>query len=229
MENQKLEGLELAIDVWKKNNISSARFNFSCGGDSMGDTQLEYFVKNESSLFTEGELPDLDNYFNDVIYREVDFYENSDGHYMGESGYVEITFDDDEKEFSYYKDAYEEWSEEISNDFKVELTKEQADFLREYVSSIEIDNYNGNSFSYKKDLIFDDEKRNLVDEIDEYLLGLLEDEDGFEYPDDFEENHDERRCEIYLESIEGIEEVDGKYFLTATFYVRGTVTRFGEY
>ena len=72
--------MEKIIEIWKKENIAQAVFNFYCGGDSMGDTDLSFEdsegiriefsdTKNEDTLAT---------YFDNEVYNNVSFYEASD-------------------------------------------------------------------------------------------------------------------------------------------------------
>jgi hypothetical protein len=126
--------LQEAVKLWKELGIVSARMNFSCGGDSMGDTDWEF--EDDNGLVNS---PDLESYFDNEVYRRVNFYEASDGHYMGEFGTVEVELDDSDEDdviFNYYKNAQSEWEEAIDNDVEVELTEEEANYVKEYVSDI---------------------------------------------------------------------------------------------
>ena len=106
------------IKIWKEKNIDHINFNFSCGGDSMNDTSIEIFDK-EGELVQDGEL---ESYFDDQTYKNVEFYVNSDGHYQGEFGVVEITLNDEEDDFEYSKSASSEWNETCDNEVEIELT-----------------------------------------------------------------------------------------------------------
>lgn len=160
------------IKLWNELNIDHINFNFSCGGDSMGDTDIEIFDKDGEII----ENSDLHNYFDSDIYNRVDFYVNSDGHYIGESGYVEITLVDDDEEsyFSYCKIAESEFSEHFTGIGVVTLTDEERTFIAEYV-----DNINGGDggfdINYKKDFILTDEYENLVKELKEKISDFTSD------------------------------------------------------
>ena len=152
------------VNLWKKLNIDHVNFNFSCGGDSMNETDIEIFDK-------EGELvenQELVNYFDRVVYNRVDFYVNSDGHYMGESGTVEITLNEDEDDFYYSKNAQSEWSEHFTGQAIVTLTDEETAFVSEFVDNI---NGGGDGFTinYKKDFIVTDSQEKLVAELEEKI------------------------------------------------------------
>lgn len=160
------------IKLWNELNIDHINFNFTCGGDSMGDTDIEIFDKDGEII----ENSDLHNYFDSDIYNRVDFYVNSDGHYIGESGYVEITLVDDDEEsyFSYCKIAESEFSEHFTGIGVVTLTDKERTFIAEYV-----DNINGGdggfNINYKKDFILTDEYENLIEELKEKISDFTSD------------------------------------------------------
>lgn len=150
--------------LWKELNIDHINFNFNCGGDSMNDTDIEIFDKNYNLV----ENQELADYFDREVYNRVDFYVNSDGHYLGESGVVVITLDDEGEGFYYSKDAQSEWSEHFTGQAIVTLTDEETAFVREFV-----DNINGGdegvTINYKKDFIVTDKQEKLVAELEEKI------------------------------------------------------------
>ena len=147
--------------LWKELNIAHINFNFNCGGDSMNETDIEIF-DTEGKLVENQELAD---YFDQEVYNRVDFYVNSDGHYLGESGVVVITLDDEGEGFYYSKDAQSEWSERFTGQAIVTLTDEETAFVLEFV-----DNINGGddgfTINYKKDFIVTDSQEELVAELE---------------------------------------------------------------
>ena len=150
--------------LWKELNINHINFNFNCGGDSMNDTDIEIFD-------TEGELvenQELVDYFDREVYNRVDFYVNSDGHYLGESGVVVITLDDEGEGFYYSKDAQSEWSEHFTGQAIVTLTDEETAFVREFVDNMNGGN-DGFTINYKKDFIVTDSQEKLVAELEEKI------------------------------------------------------------
>jgi len=163
--------------LWKELNIAHINFNFNCGGDSMNETDIEIF-DTEGKLVENQELAD---YFDQEVYNRVDFYVNSDGHYLGESGVVVITLDDEGEGFYYSKDAQSEWSERFTGQAIVTLTDEETAFVLEFV-----DNINGGddgfTINYKKDFIVTDSQEELVAELEEKINEVAY---GFE-PEDAE-------------------------------------------
>lgn len=148
-----------AIELWKELGVTNVNFEFSCGGDSMNDTQIvieakEGVVKND----------ELESYFDNETYKKVEFYVNSDGHYQGEAGTVYITLDEDDEEpyFMYSKSSRSEWSEQFTNQVLVPLTDEEIAFINENVL-----NFNGSSDEdtltvYKRDIFLTDEDEKLI-------------------------------------------------------------------
>ena len=116
----------------------------------------------------------MDKFFDSVVFDRVDFYVNSDGHYMGESGSVHITLDDLELDdadidFDYVKSAQSEWNESLTNTLSITLNEEQINYVKEFVSS-----FNGGSdeftqFNYSKDFIMTDEHERIENEISTIL------------------------------------------------------------
>lgn len=168
MEN--LEKHERIIKLWKENDVEHIDFEFSCGGDSMNDTTLIIYDTNGDVVNND----ELENYFDNEVYHNVNFYEASDGHYMGESGNVHIILNDEETDFEYSKDSQSEWCEHTPFTEQINLTDEEVDFIDKYVSDI-----NGNSsegdynVNYKVDFIMNDElvevEEKLMDKIKDYF------------------------------------------------------------
>jgi len=150
------------IKIWKEKNIDHINFNFSCGGDSMNDTSIEIFDK-EGELVEDSEL---EKYFDDQTYKNVEFYVNSDGHYQGEFGVVEITLNDEEDDFKYSKSSSSEWNESYDNNVDIELSDKETKFVADNVLNI-----NGGEdncqINFKRDFI-------LTNEQEETLKGLEE-------------------------------------------------------
>ncbi len=159
-----MEQTEKIVKLWKELGIDHINFNFNCGGDSMGDTDIEIFDK-ENELVESQELVD---YFDRETYNHVDFYVNSDGHYQGESGCVVITLNEGEDDFYYSKIAQSEWSERFGGEAIVSLTDEEAAFVSEFV-----DNINGEEgnliINYKKDFILTDKQEKLVESLEQKI------------------------------------------------------------
>lgn len=153
------------IKLWKELRITLVEFQFDCGGDSMGST--EFTVMTDDGDI---DAPDIVDYFEDEIYRRVDFYVNSDGHYQGESGVVEITLNEvDEPFFSYDKQSTSQWSESYSNTGQVELTQEEADFIKTYIRSIVGGSDDSDAVNYSQDFIMSDKQEEMLTDICERM------------------------------------------------------------
>jgi hypothetical protein len=159
------------IKVWKENNIDHVNFNFTCGGDSMDETSIEIFDKDENFV----ENSEISNYLDNEIYNRVDFYEASDGHYMGESGFVEITLieddGDEEPYLSYNKQSTSEWYETFSEITKFTLTDEETKFVSDYVLNINGGD-DGDTINYKTDCILTDEEEAIANKLQEKLCAF---------------------------------------------------------
>lgn len=151
-----------AIQQWEELNIVSATLTFTCGGDSMGDMGFEFFDANGNPVISS----DLSDFFQDEVFNHIDFYVNSDGHYLGESGTVEITLEDGE--FQYLKSSESEYEEYYKEVAKVPLSKEELNFINKNVASIS-ETERGSSVIYVDDLILTDEDIELQNGILEQL------------------------------------------------------------
>ena len=167
---KKTENLKLTPEMllWKENKITECRMTFSCGGDSMNDYEFTFYKGNK-----EIENDELKNFFEDEVFRRVEFYEASDGHYIGEFGEVVIKLnedDEDEPDFEYEKFSKSEWSENYTEKMEVELTKAEVSFLNK-VTSI-VGGEDGNAINYKEDTILSDKE----EKISEAILKKIDDE-----------------------------------------------------
>jgi hypothetical protein len=148
------------ITLWKENKIDECRMEFSCGGDSMNDYDFKFYNKKGKEIVCE----ELKDFFDNEVFNRVEFYEASDGHYIGEFGEVIITLNDDEDDFEYEKCAKSEWSERYSEKIPIGITLKEAKFLKE-----KVENMNGGegekNINYKIDCIITDEEEEMVDNI----------------------------------------------------------------
>jgi hypothetical protein len=180
---------EQAIALWNDKGIVRAEMEFYCGGDEMGDYSFVYFNADDEVV----ECCDLDDFFDRAVFDRVEFYVNSDGHYMGESGTVHIELEDDEEygeeiDFTYSKSAQSEWQESITNTINIHLTDEQIEYLKEYVSSFNGGSDENVNFNYSKDFIMTDEH----DRIEKEIATILE-----ETTNDYEPETDNELNEWY--------------------------------
>ena len=171
MEKLEKEPIDLLIKEWLEKGVDRAEFEFSCGGDSMNDTSLVFFDKENKEVIMSNESREtLDN----DIYSNVEFYVNSDGHYQGEHGTVLVEFNVEENEFNYSKSATEEWSESFTDIIKLEITPELHKFCKEYVLEI-----SGESdfldIVYAKDFYINSEKYKMLEDIQEIINKAIDD------------------------------------------------------
>jgi len=185
------------LKLWGELKIKEVHFVFSCGGDSMGDTSIEVYNSNDELLDCEI-VTDIENYFDDVVYDNVNFYVNSDGHYMGEDGKVIITLDeDDEDEFMYYKESEEEWCEHTPFTEKINLTDEEVEFIEKYVSDINGNMSEGDiNINYKVDFIQTDELVALEEKLLEKVKNFF-----YDYEPDLDNMSDWHTMEIQDETL----------------------------
>ena len=154
---------EEAIKIWKDHKVTQARFEFYCGGDSMGDTMFHFETENNEELPSKV-VSELEGYFDDEVYRNVEFYEASDGHYMGEMGNVYIELND-ENNFNYMKSSESEWNETFSSIIGVPITDDEKTFIEKNVRSI-VGGYDDSPMiNYSRDLIMTDKTEKMVGEL----------------------------------------------------------------
>lgn len=175
------------IEVWKELGIDHCVASFSCGGDSMNEMEFTYHNKSG------GEIPEakseLDYYFEDEIYNKVDFYVNSDGNYMGESGSVNIVLEEDDEEpyFSYDKSATSEWYEVYSTKLSFPVSEKTFRLFLDKISSLSGSYSNDYEINYKVDCIITLEEQILMKELVDVVCsqgGDWEAETDGEYSDD---------------------------------------------
>jgi len=174
--------IEDVLSVWQNKGIVRAAMEFDCGGDSMGNTHMRYYDEKDKEI----EAWDLDDYFTDEVYRHIQFYENSDGYYHGEAGFVYVDYDEETKEFNFKKVSQSEYHETISKTFHYKLTKQEDVFLSTYVRNINGSN-SDHAISYKTDFIMTDEHEVLVENLINKIVSFAEEAeinaDGLEQED----------------------------------------------
>jgi hypothetical protein len=202
---------EQMIDKWKELNIKSCSMEFSCGGDSMNDYTFTFYTNDNKEV--DGE--ELTDYFETEVFNEVEFYEVSDGHYIGESGVVEIKLeeeDDEEPHFSYYKDASYEWSERYLGQMNVPLTDTELSFIKEKVLNMNGGDWGEPNINYKVDCIVTDEEEKMMNDLIQKICDESEDfeiedadgepEEGFRWTtneDDDEIKFEENSLKVQVE------------------------------
>jgi hypothetical protein len=185
------ETITEAVSEWKKLGIDNANMEFSCGGDSMSDYSFTFYTKNKSAVTgrpenieVESEL--LISFFDLQIFDDVEFYVNSDGHYIGESGNVVITLNDDEDGFEYDKQSQSEWSESYEETIHIRLSNSEVEFIKNKILNINGGQDGDATFNYKIDCVITDEEEELIETLGKRL---------------------ENECETYeFQDVEGEEE-----------------------
>lgn len=162
--------LKEAIARWKELNVDRVVLTFNCGGDSMGDMEWDVRTVDDDLISNE----DLISYFDREVFNRVDFYVNSDGHYIGESGTVTIELedyedDDIEPDFSYNKEAYSDYSESHASTVLIALTDAEVAYIKEYVRDINGGADEHVNINYSKDFIMTDEMSELEASISEKI------------------------------------------------------------
>ena len=167
--------METTIKAWKEAGIDYAHFIFSCGGDSMNDYHFEYFDENHNSIDSFEHEQELE----DEVFRRVEFYVNSDGHYMGEDGTVTVTLNEDGDDFEFSKDAESEYCERITSEVTIVLTDEEVDYVNKYVEDIIGGEDQNHDVNYKINFI----KTHKLDEIEKSIFEKIENVTGSFSPD----------------------------------------------
>lgn len=162
-----MESVEKIIQIWNELQITHIDFEFTCGGDSMNDTTLNIHKGDE---IIENET--ISTYFDHEVYNAVEFYVNSDGHYMGEEGNVLIQMNDEGDGFDYMKSAQAEYCERITSEVEVELTDEEIEFVKEFVRDINGGESEDANLNYKKDFIINEKRKELIDSIGEKVVDI---------------------------------------------------------
>ena len=180
-----------AIALWNELGITTANMEFSCGGDSMNDYHFTFY-NSENQEVQSGEL---ESFFDDDVFKRVEFYVNSDGHYIGESGNVSIELNEDEEnpDFVYNKNAQAEWSESFTDEVGVELTEKEVEFVRSKVLNL-VGSQDGDAINYKGDCILNNEEEQISDTISQKISDVVmnhefenaegEEEEWFQYNTD---------------------------------------------
>lgn len=161
------------IQLWKENGVASINFEFDCGGDDMGETTLNILDSKGMAI----ECKEIEDYFESKIYDNVEFYVNSDGHYMGERGSVNVYLEEDEEEpyFSYSKSSTEEYNEREQFDEMIELSDEEIEYISLYVNNINTGWGEDINFNYGTDFIKTDRHEELEKSISEKLTKYYDD------------------------------------------------------
>lgn len=168
------------IDEWKSNRIASASFHFDCGGDSMNQTHWSFTIIDDDGVERDGGsdfvgLPELE----DMVYDVVEFYECSDGHYLGENGTVYVTLNDEGDDFDLQKNSMEHWSETLEVEERLDINPELGEFIYKNVNTMESNDawsigrgQDDVLINYKQDCIVTDKEIKMLLELSERLMKM---------------------------------------------------------
>lgn len=210
--------MKTEIKLWKENNIERCVMEFSCGGDSMNETDFTLYDKSGEVVICD----ELTDYFEDNVYKEVDFYEVSDGHYMGEFGQVEITLEEDDEDedggiFVYDKQAQGEWEESFTSELYIEVSEKEKEVLNK------LSNFNSSpwdrdiNINYKDDCIITEEEEVTLNTLLERVKDKSEET---EIDGKGEEQDDDRTFEsdIEFEDDKLLVNVSARFYYTEDSY-----------
>lgn len=187
------------IALWNELKVKDVHFVFSCGGDSMNDTSIVINGLDGSTIYND----ELEQHIDSEVYSRVEFYVNSDGHYIGERGTVYVTLNSEGDDLEYEKCSQSEWSERTSSIVEVELTSEEADFIKDKVFNI---NGGDGDFvvNYKRDLILTDNDEAVGEQIKDKIQETCRDYEPESYDGELQDwftftTNSESGSEIRLE------------------------------
>lgn len=166
------------IRIWKECGVHEAEFHFDCGGDSMNETSW-VFLDSKGETIDSSSLSVIESQLESDVYDNIQFYEASDGHYLGESGTVNVTLNDEGDGFDMYKSSIEQWSETLSVDQEIDISEELGMLLHKKIDSIvSVDGWGIRSGlgeterNYKEDCIITDREEELISEFEGRLIKM---------------------------------------------------------
>ena len=111
------------------------------------------------------------------MYNQCTFYQNSDGHYQGERGIVEITLEEDDDDTYYFvcqKYATAEYNETFTIIEDVKLTQNQLVYINDNISTIWGGSDDHTQIIYKRDFILTDEDEVIENELKALIENVAE-------------------------------------------------------
>jgi hypothetical protein len=138
----------------EKYHIEELYCEFDCGGDSMGDTVFTATDKEGEEV----DIEEIENILYDFMYKNVEFYENSGGQYIGEAGKVHFNIAEDEEEkcLECSKDSRSEWSEQEEFTFTISFSEEELNYLNTNIEMIGRERWGSNddiAIDYSRDFL----------------------------------------------------------------------------
>lgn len=193
-KKENLTVMQEAVKLWKECKVQSATFTFSCGGDDMSDTEWEIKAKSNKKK----KLGELESLLDDLVYKEVEFYVNSDGHYQGEFGIVDVTIDEDDKDdvrLFFVKDSTSEFTECYEEEINVEMNETEKRLFTDYIQTFVGGRDDNTVIDYKMDCILSDEEKKVIDNFIEKISEITNDLEI--KADDYDPHSDNHRWNIF--------------------------------
>jgi hypothetical protein len=156
MESRKTK----AIEAWVNLGIVKAIIPFNCGGDEMDNFEtFKYYDKNGNEA--EDEL--LNEFFTEEleVNERVEFYECSNGHYIGENGNVEVNYNPIKNDFFYIKKSSSIWCESTSKVIQVKLNKKELELVKSKIKSMS-GIYDNEEILYKDSTTINQEEKKII-------------------------------------------------------------------
>lgn len=156
-----------AVQLWKERNIQRCEMEFNAGGDDMGEYTFTFYGEND----VEVKYNDLWDFFDDDVFNNVTFYQNSEGEY----GTVYITLEDDV--FNYSKTSWTDEPTTMKEPSDIELTPEELHLFKNKVQSFVFEYDSSPAYIYYKDCILSEEEAKTLENFEERV---------YEYAKDYE-------------------------------------------
>jgi hypothetical protein len=85
---------------------------------------------------------------------------------------IELSEDEENPDFVYYKNAQAEWSESFTNEVPIELTEKEVEFVRSKVLNL-VGSQDGDAINYKGDCILNNEEEQISDTISQKISDFV--------------------------------------------------------
>lgn len=198
VKEEEMNDMQRVRSIFEKRGATSIEVEFECSNDSMGDmTAVAYAMKGGKQEEVDIDADEERSVY-EVVYANVEFYEASDGYYIGEKGTVCIEMDNGELSFT--KSSSETYNETFTGKMEIELDEREIEFMRESVESISLDAYNGIEIDYKHDCV-------VPDGVIEKIVGAMSSLDYVSVIDSSDvDYYDEESYTVYWEESMGFGE-----------------------
>lgn len=158
-----------ALEIWKDYRIDHAHVEYTCGGDSFGDAWCTYYNKSGQELDVDND--ELEEYVIDIALEDEYFRNASDGHYIGEFGYIIVEVEDDEfvKSGRVATSQYQDTNTDV---VELEPTPEEHNLFK-IIDTFDIHSRNEPmNIEYKEDCIIDDSLIRTLNTLTEKIVDM---------------------------------------------------------